>query len=255
MIRNRFNRYRSLSIVSALESESSLPPFPKNPDEMLEYYKDGMDFFFKEMVTDNGYMPEEIRRNTDMDTFARDQFKFWFRDVDKLQSPEVLEIIEENKDKIYSKAKRKFIEFKPKGNALDLVFWYIADRWYRNYGEKLASQKRKEEEVKRKRRAQEEREARKEAKRDFIAVKDIFDKGPNDVIWKFLNEYQQETLDYFKKIRADYLALTEPETYYLRLLRDSENYKLTDDAKVAYLMQEKHYPIQDIEMAFMSRAN
>ena len=235
------------------EEAATLPPVPKNSKEMLKYYKDGMNFFYKELVTDNTYIPEELR-HIDMNTFADNQFDLWFRNVDKLQDPEVLKLIEENKDKIYNKAKRDFSDFKPKGNALDLVFWYIARDWYKNYGEKLASQKRKEEEAERKRKAQEEREAKKQAKKEFISVKDIFDKGPNDVIWKFLNDYEKKTLDYFRKVKADYLKLTEPENYYLKLLKDLKNYRLSNDAKIAYLAQEKHYPIQDIDMAIMPSA-
>ena len=238
---------KRLNVIKA----ASLPPVPKNSKELLKYYKDGMNFFYKELVTDNTYIPEGLR-HIDIDTFANNQFDLWFRDIDKLQDPEVLKFIDENKDRIYNKAKRDFSDFKPKGNALDLVFWYTARDWYKNYSEKLASQKRKDEEAERKRKVQEEREVKKQARKDFISIKDIFDKGPNDVIWKFLNDYEKKTLDYFKKVEADYLKLIEPESYYLKLLKDLKNYRLTGDAKMSYLAQEKHYPIQDIDMALMS---
>lgn len=243
---------KRLNVIKA----ASLPPVPKNSKELLKYYKDGMNFFYKELVTDNTYIPEGLR-HIDIDTFANNQFDLWFRDIDKLQDPEVLKLIDENKDRIYNKAKRDFSDFKPKGNALDLVFWYTARDWYKNYSEKLASQKRKDEEAERKRKVQEEREVKKQAKKDFIPIKDIFDKGPNDVIWKFLNNWENKTLDYYKKIKAEYLKLTEkPSFYYQKLDKYGMKYysQLNNDSKAAFLALDKHYPVQDIIMALTSES-
>ena len=136
----------------------SLPPVANNPKDMLKYYKDGMQFFYKELVIDNQYLPEEDRKMS-IDKFAENMYPQWFYGVAKIQTPEARQLIEENKDKIYNKVKRMFSDFKPKGQALDLLFWYAAYDWYKAYGEKLESQKRKEAEAERKRKAQEEREA------------------------------------------------------------------------------------------------
>ena len=40
---------KRLNVIKA----ASLPPVPKNSKELLKYYKDGMNFFYKELVTDN----------------------------------------------------------------------------------------------------------------------------------------------------------------------------------------------------------
>ena len=234
----------------------SLPPVANNPKDMLKYYKDGMQFFYKELVTDNQYLPEEDRKMS-IDKFAENMYPQWFHGVDKIQTPEARQLIEENKDKIYNKVKRMFSDFKPKGQALDLLFWYAAYDWYKAYGEKLESQKRKEAEAERKRKAQEEREAKKQAKKEFIVVKDLFDKGPNDVIWKFLNNWENKTLDYYKKIKAEYLKLTEkPSFYYQKLDKYGMKYysQLNNDSKAAFLAQEKHYPVDDIIIALAPEA-
>lgn len=234
----------------------SLPPVANNARDLLKYYKEGLQYFYKQLVTDNQYLPEEDRKMS-IDKFAENMYPQWFYGVDKIQTPEARQLIEENKDKIYNKAKRDFSDFKPKGNALDLVFWYKAYDWYKAYGERLESQKRKEAEAERKRKAQEEREAKKQAKKDFIVVKDLFDKGPNDVIWKFLNNWENKTLDYYKKIKAEYLKLTEKPLFYYQQLDKygMKDYSATgNDAKAAFLAQEKNYSIQDIIMALTSES-
>lgn len=234
----------------------SLPPVANNARDLLKYYKEGLQYFYKQLVIDNQYLPEEDRKMS-IDKFAENMYPQWFHGVDKIQTPEARQLIEENKDKIYNKVKRMFSDFKPKGQALDLLFWYAAYDWYKAYGEKLESQKRKEAEAERKRKAQEEREAKKQAKKEFIVVKDLFDKGPNDVIWKFLNNWENKTLDYYKKIKAEYLKLTEkPSFYYQKLDKYGMKYysQLNNDSKAAFLAQEKHYPADDIIMALAPEA-
>lgn len=239
--------------------ESSLPEVARNPNDLIKFYKDGLDFFYKELVTNNSYIPEKDK--VSFDVFADTMFFRWFYMVDKLQTPEIRKLIEENKQKIYDKTKRNFSDFKPKGNALDLVFWYTARDWYHDYLEKQKSLERKEKELERKRQAQLEREAKKQAKKSFVEIKDIFDKGSNDLIWKFLLDYKKKSLEYFKDIKTEYSNLKEPKSFYYSELNSKDSLKayslLGNDAKAAYLHQEKKYPTQDIIMALLpdSRLN
>lgn len=236
-----------------------LPPILKTTEEVLRTYPEECQSLWDSFVKSEwyGYMKPEVKRKMTMKDYINDQL-YMLSAVSIDLDDELLKIADENKDKIFARCKKyKWAEGK---DWQVMLFWHEFKLWYDQYKEKLKREEQKRLERERKEQREQERINKKNEKLKYTQIKDIFDKGPNDVIWKSLLELKKENKKFFNNIAKEYNNLKESDKYYVNEIWKTGDKKFIKElnsrgnwwAKQVYLDMTKHYGLDNIQIALKS---
>lgn len=230
-----------------------IPPILKSAKELIVKYPKETDMIYDEFLNSGFYkiLKEDYRKSLTKEKYFEDQFFNYFPKSDFYTDKEFLDFVKENEKKIISRLSR--YNWLPK-QARILYFWVQALEYYKWFQDKKDTELRKQKELEEKQRKLQEKEEQRNAKKRFQELKGLFDKGPKDLIWKFLLQYKDKTKDFFKQIKKDYSLIKDEDISYNEMVKYPSNKKALNsgiDRKIVWLAYTKHYAFSDIQMALL----
>lgn len=244
-----------LTVFSRLNNiPNTLPPVLETGKEIQQVYPKETDMAYEDFKNNPyfQYLKDEYKNNLTKEKWLEEKVTDWFPKTIDYKDPEVIRIAQENKDKIINRLKRYEV---PKETRM-LYFWVDFSYFLHDYQEKLKREEKKIKELREREERQRIQQEKRDSKKRFVPVRDIFDKGSEDLIWKFLLEYKKETLEFFDKIEKDYKQLNKDKDFYWNYISKKpgllNTYKKKQiPEKILYLFDTKGYSVQDIVMALL----
>ena len=238
--------------LTEANSKNNLPPILKSGKELLKQYPQLVQKTMEDMLKQWGSsLKDEYKNNLTVEKYADELYPALFPHMIDYDDEKILSFALENKDKVISRLKRS----KFKGEELDMWFWSEFYSFYNDYKNKLEREERKQREQERKEARQREIEAKRQSKKTFTLIKDVFDKDSNDLLWKSLLELKKKNLEYFHKIRKLYNSLNKDKSFYINEIEskgkkfekilNANPYKY----KEVYLYAIEGYNLEDISIA------